>query len=68
MNAVATAENLNQTTWKMDCNVIESAYDGIDKYVAVFDYPNTKIKPKSILRPVDENLNPIAPPPLNNIT
>jgi hypothetical protein len=37
----------------MDCNVIASAYDGIDKYVAVFDYPNTKIKPESILRSVD---------------
>jgi len=52
----------------MNCNVIPTAFEGVDKYLAVFDYPNTKIKPVAMADPVDEKFNPIPPPALDDIT
>ncbi len=57
----------------MNCHVIPTAFEGIDKYLAVFDYPNTRIKPIAMAnmnwtRPVDESKKPLPPPNLGDIT
>lgn len=52
----------------MNCNVIPSTFEEVDKYLVVFDYPNTKIKPVAIALPVDEKLKPISSPALDDIS
>ena len=43
-------------------------FEGEGKYLAVFDYPNTKISPVAMAAAVDENFKPITTPPLDEIT